>query len=135
MVYAASRYTECKLDPFCAEIFGGIEHDAVDMCDNYDGTMLEPVLFPTSFPNILLSPNKGIAVAMSSSICSFNLAELCDATVQMLINPDTTVDQLLEYPDSTRFSGRRIHYLQPRNTARDIPHRSRQRPPAREVEI
>lgn len=105
MVYAASRYTECKLDPFCAEIFGGIEHDAVDMCDNYDGTMLEPVLFPTSFPNILLSPNKGIAVAMSSSICSFNLAELCDATVQMLINPDTTVDQLLDILIAPDFQG------------------------------
>lgn len=105
MVYAASRYTECKLDPFCAEIFGGIEHDAVDMCDNYDGTMLEPVLFPTSFPNILLSPNKGIAVAMSSSICSFNLAELCDATVQMLINPETTVDQLLDILIAPDFQG------------------------------
>lgn len=105
MVYAASRYTECKLDPFCAEIFGGIEHDAVDMCDNYDGTMLEPVLFPTSFPNILLSPNKGIAVAMSSSICSFNLAELCDATVQMLLNPDTTVDQLLDILIAPDFQG------------------------------
>lgn len=105
MVYAASRYTECKLDPFCAEIFGGIEHDAVDMCDNYDGTMLEPVLFPTPFPNILLSPNKGIAVAMSSSICSFNLAELCDATVQMLINPETTVDQLLDILIAPDFQG------------------------------
>ncbi len=105
MVYAASRYTECKLDPFCAEIFGGIDRNAVDMCENYDGTMLEPVLFPTSFPNILLSPNKGIAVAMSSSICSFNLSELCDATIQMLLSPETTVDQLLDIMVAPDFQG------------------------------
>ncbi|MDD4772754.1 MAG: DNA topoisomerase (ATP-hydrolyzing) subunit A [Eubacteriales bacterium] len=96
MEYAASRYTEVKLDAICSEIFTGIERDAVDMTDNYDGTTKEPVLLPTSFPNILVSPNKGIAVAMSSSICSFNLAEVCDAAVQMLRVPETTVDQMLD---------------------------------------
>lgn len=105
MVYAASRYTEAKLDSFCTEIFGGIDHDAVDMCENYDGTMLEPKLLPTSFPNILLSPNKGIAVAMSSSICSFNLGELCDAAIQMLRMPETTVDQLLDILIAPDFQG------------------------------
>lgn len=119
MVYAASRYTECKLDPFCAEIFGGIDKNAVDMCDNYDGTMLEPVLFPTSFPNILLSPNKGIAVAMSSSICSFNLAELCDATIQMLLAPETTVDQLLDILVAPDFQGG-AYIIYNRETMREI---------------
>ena len=84
MAYAASRYTEVKLDPFCAELFRGIDKNAVDMIDNYDNTMKEPALLPTSFPNILLSPTMGIAVGMASIICSFNLAELCDGTVQML---------------------------------------------------
>lgn len=119
MVYAASRYTECKLDPFCSEIFGGIDKNAVDMCDNYDGTMLEPVLFPTSFPNILLSPNKGIAVAMSSSICSFNLAELCDATIQMLLAPETTVDQLLDILVAPDFQGG-AYIIYNRETMREI---------------
>lgn len=96
MEYAASRYTEVKLDPFCTEIFTGIERDAVDMTDNYDSTTKEPVLLPTSFPNVLVSPNKGIAVAMSSSICSFNLAEVCDGAVQMLRAPETTIDQMLD---------------------------------------
>ena len=105
LVCAASRYTEAKLDPFCAEIFGGINEDAVDFVDNYDGSMKEPRLLPTSFPNILLSPNKGIAVAMSSSICSFNLSELCDACIQLIHNPETTVDQLLDILKAPDFSG------------------------------
>jgi DNA gyrase subunit A len=74
MKFAASRYTEAKLDPFCSELFRGIDKDAVDFVDNYDGTMQEPVLLPTTFPNVLITPNTGIAVGMASSICSFNLA-------------------------------------------------------------
>ena len=103
--YAAPRYTEAKLENLCREIFSGIEADAVDMTDNYDGTLKEPVLLPTAFPNILVSPNKGIAVAMSSSICSFNLAEVCDGAIQMLHNPDTTVDQLLDIIKAPDFQG------------------------------
>lgn len=105
MDYAASRYTECKLDPFCAEIFEGIDRNAVDMVDNYDATMKEPAIFPTTFPNILVSPNKGIAVAMSSSICSFNLAEVCDGAIQMLYSPETTVDQMLDIIKAPDFQG------------------------------
>ena len=72
MAYAAPRYTEAKLDAFCNEIFSGIDRDAVDFQDNYDGSIKEPVLLPTAFPNILVSPNTGIAVGMASNICSFN---------------------------------------------------------------
>ena len=103
--YAASRYTEVKLDSFCSEIFTGIERDAVDMIDNYDSTTKEPSLLPTSFPNILVSPNKGIAVAMASSICSFNLGEICDGAIQILRNPETTVDQLLDIIKAPDFQG------------------------------
>ncbi len=105
MAYAAPRYTEVKLDSFCAELFRGIDMDAVDMVDNYDNTMKEPVLFPTSFPNILVTPNMGIAVGMASKICSFNLAEICDGTIQMLKSPHTTVDQLLDIIKAPDFSG------------------------------
>lgn len=105
MAYAASRYTEVKLDPFCAELFRGIDKNAVDMVDNYDNTMKEPALLPTSFPNILLSPTMGIAVGMASKICSFNLAELCDGTVQMLKNPHTDIDTLLDIIKAPDFSG------------------------------
>ncbi len=103
--YAASRYTECKLDTFCNEIFRGLDRDAVDMVDNYDATTKEPVMFPTSFPNILVSPNKGIAVGLSSSICSFNLAEVCDGAIQMLRAPDSTVDQMLDIIKAPDFQG------------------------------
>lgn len=105
MKYAASRYTEAKLDPFCAELFRGIDKDAVDFIDNYDGTMQEPVLLPTSFPNVLVTPNKGIAVGMASEICSFNLAEVCDATVAMLKNPKTNVDKIMEIMKAPDFPG------------------------------
>ena len=96
MAYSASRYTNCRLDSFCAEIFGGIEADAVDFADNYDGTTKEPALLPTSFPNILVSPNVGIAVGMASSICSFNLSEVCDATIAMLKQGELSLDELTE---------------------------------------
>ncbi len=105
MEYAASRYTEVKLDSFCSEIFSGIEKNAVDMADNYDSTMKEPTLLPVSFPNILVSPNRGIAVAMSSSICSFNLSEVCDGAIQILKNPETNVDMLLDIIKAPDFQG------------------------------
>ncbi len=105
MAFAAPRYTEVKLDPFCAELFGGIDKDAVDMVPNYDNTMLEPSLLPTSFPNILVCPNMGIAVGLSSQICSFNLAEICDGTVALLKNPNTTTDKLLDIIKAPDFAG------------------------------
>jgi len=98
--YAASRYTEAKLEAICAEIFSGIDKDAVDFRDNYDSTMKEPALLPTTFPNILVSANKGIAVGLASDICSFNLAEVCDATVAVIQNgPDTPLTDILKAPD------------------------------------
>ena len=105
MRFAASRYTEAKLDPFCQELFSGIDKDAVDMVDNYDGTQKEPVLLPTTFPNVLVTPNTGIAVGMASSICSFNLAEICDATVALLKNPKLSTDRLLDILKAPDFPG------------------------------
>ena len=105
MAYSASRYTEAKLDPFCTELFSGIDKDAVDFVPNYDNTTEEPVLLPTTFPNILLSPNLGIAVGMACSICSFNLAELCDGTIAILKNPNTTIDRLLDVIKAPDFPG------------------------------
>ena len=105
MKYAASRYTEAKLATICAEFFKGIDKNAVDMVENYDGSMLEPTLLPTTFPNILVMPNKGIAVGMASDICSFNLAEVCDGTIALLKNPNLTVDN--GYNQGSRPSRRR----------------------------
>ena len=105
MKYAASRYTECKLDSFCTEIFRGIDKNAVDFTDNYDGTLQEPVLLPTTFPNILVMPNTGIAVGMASNICSFNLAEICDGTIALLKNPRTSVEKLLDIIKAPDFPG------------------------------
>ncbi|MBQ2719693.1 MAG: topoisomerase IV [Clostridia bacterium] len=105
MAYAASRYTEVKLDSFCNELFRGIDKNAVDLVPNYDNTMQEPTLLPTTFPNILISPNLGIAVGMASSICSFNLAEICDGTIALLKNPNTSVDRLLDIVRAPDFSG------------------------------
>ncbi|MBQ8344236.1 MAG: topoisomerase IV [Clostridia bacterium] len=105
MAFAASRYTEAKLDPFCQEIFGGIDKDAVDMVDNYDSTTKEPRLLPTSFPNILVSANLGIAVGLASSICSFNLAEICDATIAILKSPRTDTEKLLDIVKAPDFPG------------------------------
>ncbi len=111
MKYAASRYTEVKLDPICAEIFRGIDKNAVDMVDNYDGTIKEPVLLPTTFPNILVNPNMGIAVGMASNICSFNLAEVCDGAIALLKNPKTTNEKLLDIIKAPDFSvGAQIIY-------------------------
>ena len=105
MAASASRYTEAKLDPFCAEMFRGIDKDAVDMIDNYDGTMKEPVLLPTTFPNVLVMPNTGIAVGMASNICSYNLAEICDGTVAMLKNPKVSTEKLMSIIKAPDFPG------------------------------
>ncbi|MBR6740106.1 MAG: topoisomerase IV [Clostridia bacterium] len=99
MAFAAPRYTEVKLDPICAEIFKDIDSDTVDFVDNYDSTMQEPTLLPTTFPNILVSPNLGIAVGMASKICSFNLAEICEATIEYLKDPEVDLLGILKAPD------------------------------------
>ena len=99
MAYAASRYTEAKLDPICAELFRDIDSDTVDMVDNYDATMKEPSLLPTTFPNVLVSANQGIAVGMASNICSFNLKEVCDTTIALMKNPDHDILETLPGPD------------------------------------
>ena len=99
MAYAAARYTEAKLDPICAELFKDIDSDTVDMVDNYDATMKEPVLLPTTFPNVLVSANQGIAVGMASNICSFNLKEVCDTTIALMKNPDHDILETLPGPD------------------------------------
>ena len=105
MKASAARYTECKLDTICAELFSGIDKNAVDMVDNYDATMKEPILLPTTFPNILVMPNKGIAVGMASDICSFNLAEICDGTIALLRKPNLSVDKMMELVKAPDFSG------------------------------
>ncbi|MBQ7000843.1 MAG: topoisomerase IV [Oscillospiraceae bacterium] len=99
MAYAASRYTEAKLDPICSELFKDIDSDTVDMVDNYDATMKEPALLPTTFPNVLVSANQGIAVGMASNICSFNLKEVCDTTIALMKNPDHDILETLPGPD------------------------------------
>ena len=99
MAYAAARYTEAKLDPICAEIFKDIDCDTVDMVDNYDATMKEPALLPTTFPNVLVSANQGIAVGMASNICSFNLKEVCDTAIALMKNPDHDILETLPGPD------------------------------------
>ena len=99
--YAASRYTEAKLAPVCAELFRDIDSDTVDFVDNYDSTMLEPTLLPTTFPNVLVSANTGIAVGMASNICSFNLEEVCRAEIEYLADPDFDLYSVLRAPDFT----------------------------------
>lgn len=99
MAYAASRYTEVTLDKFAAEIFKDINKNVVDFTDNYDGTMKEPTLLPTTFPNILVSPNQGIAVGMASNICSFNLREVCEGTIAYLKDENADVLEIITAPD------------------------------------
>ncbi len=101
MAYAASRYTEAKLAPICAELFKDIDKDTVDLVDNYDGTMKEPALLPTSFPNVLVSSNQGIAVGMASMMCGFNLEEVCRTTIEYIKNPDCDILETLKAPDFT----------------------------------
>ncbi|MBR6780155.1 MAG: topoisomerase IV, partial [Clostridia bacterium] len=102
MQYAASRYTEAKLESFCAELFRDIDKDTVDFVPNYDNTTTEPTLFPVTFPSILVNSNMGIAVGMASNICSFNLREVCETTIALIKNPDHDVLETLLAPD---FSG------------------------------
>ena len=99
MAWAASRYTEAKLAPICAELFRDLDQDAVDFVDNYDNTMKEPALLPTTFPNILVSANSGIAVGMASQFCGFNLKEVCETTVAYLKNPECDLTATLLGPD------------------------------------
>ena len=99
MAYAASRYTEAKLDSICAELFRDIDSDTVDMVDNYDASQKEPSLLPTTFPNVLVSANQGIAVGMASNICSFNLAEVCNTAIALIDDPDHDILQTLPGPD------------------------------------
>ncbi|MDD7671796.1 MAG: DNA topoisomerase (ATP-hydrolyzing) subunit A [Clostridia bacterium] len=99
MAYAAPRYTEVKLDKFCAELFSDIDADAVDFADNYDGTMKEPLLLPTSFPNILVNPNLGIAVGMACQTCGFDLNEVCRTAIERIKNPQHDLLSTLVAPD------------------------------------
>ena len=99
MAYAASRYTEAKLSPICAELFRDLDSDAVDFMPNYDNSTTEPTLLPTTFPNVLVSSNLGIAVGMASQICGFNLGEVCDTTIALLKNPNHDVASTLLAPD------------------------------------
>ena len=99
MAYAAPRYTEVRLEPICNEVFGDINKNTVQFVDSYDGEMQEPTLLPVAFPNILVNPNQGIAVGMASNICSFNLKEVCDATVALLKNEKTDVMKYMPAPD------------------------------------
>ncbi len=101
MAWAASRYTEAKLDPICNELFNDIDKDTVDFVDNYDNTLKEPTLLPAAFPSVLVNANTGIAVGMASSICSFNLAEVCRTTAELLKDPDFDIMSTLTAPDFT----------------------------------
>ena len=98
MAWAASRYTEVRLDPICAELFRDIDQDTVDFVDNYDGKLKEPTLLPTTFPNVLVSANQGIAVGMASNLCGFNLGEVCDTTIAYLKDPDHDLMSTLKAP-------------------------------------
>ena len=99
MAYAAPRYTEARLAPVCAEFFGDIKKNTVKFVDNYDGELQEPTLLPVAFPNILVNPNLGIAVGMASNICSFNLEEVCEATIAYMKNPDCDITEFMPAPD------------------------------------
>lgn len=99
MMWAASRYTEAKLEGICNELFRDIDKDTVDFTDNYDSTMLEPTLLPVTFPSVLVNANTGIAVGMASSICSFNLSEVCNTAIGLLKDPDFDIYETLKGPD------------------------------------
>lgn len=99
MAYAASRYTEVRLEPICAELFTDINKNTVKFVDNYDGEMKEPTLLPAAFPSILVNPNQGIAVGMASNICSFNLAEVCEATIAYMKDEDADITDIMPAPD------------------------------------
>jgi len=99
MRYAASRYTEVRLDKICLEMFRDIEKEAVELVDNYDGTMKEPAILPSAFPNILVNASQGIAVGMASNMCSFNLGEVCDTAIALIKDRDADVSDYLNGPD------------------------------------
>lgn len=99
MAYAASRYTEVRLEPICAELFSDINKNTVPFVDNYDGTQKEPSLLPAAFPNILVNPNQGIAVGMASNICSFNLREVCEATIAYMKDEKADLLEIMPAPD------------------------------------
>lgn len=99
MAYAASRYTEVKLEPICNELFKDIDKNTVDFVPNYDNTMQEPTLFPATFPSVLVNSNVGIGVAMASAVCSFNLAEICETTIALMRNPEHNALETLKGPD------------------------------------
>ncbi len=99
MAYAASRYTEVKLEPICSELFRDIDKETVDFVPNYDNTMMEPSLFPTTFPSVLVNANVGIAVSMASNVCPFNLTEVCETTIALLKDPNHDVVTTLQGPD------------------------------------
>ena len=99
MAWAASRYTEARLDDLCKELFSDIDKDTVDFVDNYDNTLKEPTLLPASFPSVLVNANTGIAVGMASSICPFNLAEVCQTTIAQMRDPDHDISSTLLAPD------------------------------------
>ncbi|MBQ8979743.1 MAG: topoisomerase IV, partial [Oscillospiraceae bacterium] len=99
MAYAAPRYTEAKLDPICAELFRDIDKETVDFVPNYDNETVEPTLFPTTFPNILVNNNMGIAVSMASNVCSFNLKEVCEAAIGLIKDPDFNISSVIQGPD------------------------------------
>lgn len=99
MKYAAARYTEVKLESICREMFRDIDKNAVEFTDNYDGTMKEPVLLPSSFPNILVNPSQGIAVGMASNLCSFNLGEVCRTAIELIKDPEADIFKTLKGPD------------------------------------
>lgn len=99
MAYAASRYTEAKLDPICNELFGDIDKDTVNFVPNYDNTMLEPELLPVTFPSILVNSNVGIGVSMASAVCPFNLKELCEATISIIRDPEFDALETMKGPD------------------------------------
>lgn len=108
MRYAASRYTEVKLEKLCEEIFRDLDKNAVDFVDNYDGTMKEPTLFPATFPSVLVNANQGIAVGMASNLCSFNLKEICDATAAYIADENTDLLKYIKAPDFS--TGGRLIY-------------------------
>lgn len=99
MAYAASRYTEVKLDPICSELFRDIDKDTVDFVPNYDNSTTEPTLLPATFPTVLVNANMGIAVSMASNVCPFNLAEVCDTCIALIKNPDHDIISTLKGPD------------------------------------
>lgn len=99
MAYAASRYTEVRLEPICAELFGDINKNTVKFVDNYDGELKEPTLLPAAYPSILVNPNQGIAVGMASNICSFNLREVCEATIAYMRDENADIIDIMPAPD------------------------------------